>query len=69
MAKEGEAFSYPSNIKKLCLSYAERFSYFALFQKVYTAILHNYTKIMFLGFRIFKDVPSVSKSSNSLKKW
>ena len=36
MAKEGEAFSYPANITKFCLSYAKLLSYFALFQKVYT---------------------------------
>ena len=63
---EGEAFSYPANITKSCLTYAKRFSCFALFQKVYAGFLHNYTKIMPLGFRILKSVPSDSKPSNSV---
>ena len=48
VAKEGEALSYPANITKFCLSYAELLSYFALFQKVYVGVLHNYTKIQML---------------------
>ena len=67
VAKEGEAFPYPANVTKFCLSYAELRSYF-VFQNVYTGDLHNYTKIMSLGFRILKNVPSVSESSNSLQK-
>ena len=38
VANEGEAFSYPASI----LGYAERLSYFALFQTVYAGVLHNY---------------------------
>ena len=64
MANEREAFSYPASI----LGYAERLSYFALFQIVYAGVLHNYTKIMLLGFRIFKNVPAVLESANSLQK-
>ena len=64
VANEGEAFSYPASI----LGYAKCLSYFALFQIVYAGVLHNYTKIMLLGFRIFKNVPSVLESSNPLEK-
>ena len=64
VAKEGEAFSYPASIT----NYAELLSYFALFQKVYIGVLQNYTKIMLLEFRIFKNVPSVSESSDSFQK-
>ena len=67
-AKKGEAFSYPSNVTKCCLSYAEFLSYFTLYQIVYAGVLHNYKKIMLLGFRILKNVPSLLKSSNSLQK-
>ena len=68
VAKEGDAFSYPANITKFCLSSSELLNYFALFQQICTGVLHNYSKIMLLGFRIIKNVPSVLKSSNSLQK-
>ena len=45
VAKEGEAFSYPANITKFCLSSSEQLNYFALFQQICTAVLHNYSII------------------------
>ena len=45
VAKEGEAFSYPANITKFCLSSSELLNYFALFQQICTAVLHNYSII------------------------
>ena len=42
------------------LSYAELLNYFALFQKVYTGVLHNYTKISYAQllnyFALFQKV-------------
>ena len=45
VAKEGEAFSYPANITKFCLSSSELLNYFALFQQICTGVWHNYSII------------------------
>ena len=56
VAEEREAFSYPANITK-----------FVWVMQNFLVILHYFKKftqklkIMLLGFRIFKNVPSVSK--------
>ena len=63
-----ENFLLPSQYHKFCPHYAERLSYFPFFQKVYIEILQNYTKIMLRGFRIFKNVPSVSESSDCFQE-
>ena len=45
VAKWGEAFSYPANITKFCLSSSELLNYFALFRQIWTGVLHNYSII------------------------
>ena len=55
VAKEGEAFSYPASISNFVLvmqNFLVILHYFKMF--IQAGVLHNYTKVMLLGFRIFK---------------